>query len=210
MVYNLNIYRIYHPMKTKQLTPSLGRKEATKQVTDLVESLIAIADTEDLEKLAASLQPKKVTDEEVELAKEIAGDDYTDEPSWPLELANLHRLYQRRQRLLEKSLTSTEVAELLSWKTRKTIHDKLKANNILGIKEKGIYRFPAWQFDPEGDDGILDGLPQVLEVLEVSDLTKLNWLSKPHSAFDNRTPVEMLKQGNIHDVLVEARAVNTF
>lgn len=197
-------------MKTPQLTPSLGRKEATKQVTDLVESLIAIADTEDLEKLAASLQPKKVTDEEVELAKEIAGDDYTDEPSWPLELANLHRLYQRRQRLLEKSLTSTEVAKLLDWKTRKTIHDKLKANSILGIKDKGVYRFPAWQFDPEGDDGILDGLPQVLEALEVSDFTKLNWLSKPHPAFDNRTPVEMLKQGNIHDVLVEARAVNTF
>ncbi|NJK58198.1 MAG: DUF2384 domain-containing protein [Pleurocapsa sp. SU_5_0] len=197
-------------MKTKQLTPNLGRKEATKQVKDLVGSLIAIADTEHLEKLAASLQPKKVSDEEIELAKEITGDDYTDEPSWPLELANLHRLYQRRQRLLEKSLTSTEVAELLDWKTRKTIHDKLKANSILGIKDKGVYRFPAWQFDPEGDDGILDGLPQVLEALEVSDFTKLNWLSKPHPAFDNRTPVEMLKQGNIHDVLVEARAVNTF
>jgi hypothetical protein len=119
-------------------------------------------------------------------------------------------LYQRRERLLEKSLTSTEVAELLDWKTRKTIHDKLKANKILGIKDKGVYRFPAWQFDPEGDDGILDGLLQVLEALQVSDLTKLNWLSKPHPAFDNRTPVEMLKQGNIHDVLVEARAVNTF
>ncbi|WP_052056076.1 hypothetical protein [Myxosarcina sp. GI1] len=197
-------------MKTKQLTPSLGRKEASRQVKDLVESLIAIADTEQLEKLAASLQPKKVSNEEVELAKEIAGDDYTDEPSWPLELANLHRLYQRRQRLLEKSLTSTEVADLLDWKTRKTIHDKLKANSILGIKDKGIYRFPAWQFDPEGDDGILDGLPQVLEALKVSDFTKLNWLSKPHPAFDNCTPVEMLKQGNIHDVLVEARAVNTF
>ena len=210
MLYNLNIHRIHYAMKTKQLTPSLGRKEATKQVTDLVESLIAVADTEDLEKLAASLQPQKVSETEVELAKEIAGDDYTDEPSWPLELANLHRLYQRRQKLLEKSLTSTEVADLLDWKTRKTIHDKLKANNILGIKDKGIYRFPAWQFDPEGDDGILDGLPQVLKALEVSDFTKLNWLSKPHPAFDNHTPVEMLKQGNIHDVLVEARAVNTF
>ncbi len=210
MLYNLNIHRIYRAMKTKQLTPSLGREEATKQVTDLVESLIAVADTEHLEKLAASLQPQKVSEAEVELAKEIAGDDYTDEPSWPLELANLHRLYQRRQRLLEKSLTSTEVANLLDWKTRKTIHDKLKANNILGIKDKGIYRFPVWQFDPQGDDGILDGLPQVLKALEVSDFTKLNWLSKPHPAFDNQTPVEMLKGGNIHDVLVEARAVNTF
>jgi hypothetical protein len=197
-------------MKTQQSTQNLVRKEAAKQVTDLVKSLVAIADTEDLGKLAAALQPKKVSDEEIKLAKEIAGDDYTDEPSWTLELANLHRLYQRRQKLFKKSLTSTEVANLLNWKTRKTIHDKLKANSILGIKDKGVYRFPAWQFDPQGDDGILSGLPQVLKALEVSDLTKLNWLCKPHPAFDHQTPIFMLKQGNIHDVLVEARAVNTF
>jgi hypothetical protein len=206
----MSIHCIQYEMKTKQNTANVIRKEAAKQVTDLVESLIAIADTEHLEKLVASLQPKKVSETEIELAKEIAGDDYTDEPSWPLELANLHRLYQRRQRLLEKSLTSTEVADLLDWKTRKTIHDKLKAKDILGIKDKGVYRFPVWQFDPSGDDGILDGLPQVLKALEVSDFTKLNWLLKPHPAFDNQTPVEMLKGGNIHDVLVEARAVNTF
>ncbi len=171
---------------------------------------MAIADAEDLAKLAIALQPKRVSDEEIELAKEIAGDDYTDEPSWHLELANLHRLYERRRRLLAKSLTSTEVAELLDWKTRKTIHDKLKAKDILGIKDKGVYKFPLWQFDPEGDDGILDGLPQVLKALQVSDFTKLNRLSKPHPAFDNQTPIEMLKQGKIDDVVTEARGVNLF
>lgn len=196
-------------MKTQQKVPD-SKKESIKQVTRLLESLMAIADAEDLSKLANALQPKRVSDEEIELAKEIAGDDYTDEPSWHLELANLHRLYERRRRLLAKSLTSTEVADLLDWKTRKTIHDKLKAQDILGIKDKGIYRFPVWQFDPEGDDGILDGLPQVLKALEVSDFTKLNWLSKPHPAFDNQTPIEMLKQGKIDDVMVEARGVDLF
>ena len=196
-------------MKTEQKVAT-SKKESIKQVTRLLESLMAIADAEDLAKLAIALQPKRVSDEEIELAKEIAGDDYSDEPSWHLELANLHRLYERRRRLLAKSLTSTEVAELLDWKTRKTIHDKLKAKDILGIKDKGIYRFPLWQFDPEGDDGILDGLPQVLKALEVSDFTKLNWLSKPHPAFDNQTPVEMLKQGKIDDVVTEARGVNLF
>jgi hypothetical protein len=196
-------------MKTEQKAFN-SKKEFIKQVIGLLESLMVIADAEDLSKLANALQPSRVSDEEVELAKEIAGDDYTDESSWHLELANLHRLYERRRRLLAKSLTSTEVADLLDWKTRKTIHDKLKAKDILGIKDKGIWKFPLWQFDPEGDDGILDGLPQVLKALEVSDFTKLNWLCKPHRAFDNKTPVEMLKQGNIHDVLVEAAGVNLF
>ncbi len=196
-------------MKTQQKVPD-SKKESIKQVTRLLESLMAIADAEDLANLAVALQPKRVSDEEIELAKEIAGDDYSDEPSWHLELANLHRLYERRRRLLAKSLTSTEVAELLDWKTRKTIHDKLKAKDILGIKDKGVYKFPLWQFDPEGDDGILDGLSQVLKALEVSDFTKLNWLSKPHPAFDNQTPIEILKQGNIDDVVIEARGVNLF
>jgi hypothetical protein len=196
-------------MKTKQKA-SNSKKESFKQVICLLESLMAIVDPEDLSKLVDALQPKRVNDEEIELAKEIAGDDYTDEPSWRLELVNLHRLYERRRRLLAKSLTSTEVADLLNWKTRKTIHDKLKAKDILGIKDKGVWQFPLWQFDPEGEDGILDGLPQVLKVLEVSDFTKLNWLCKLHPAFNHKTPVEMLKGGNIDEVLVEARAVNTF
>lgn len=196
-------------MKTKQ-KKAKSKKESIEQVTSLLESLMAIADAEDLSKLANALQPKRVSDEEVELAQEIAGNDYTDEPSWHLELVNLHRLYERRHRLLAKSLTSTEVANLLDWKTRKTIHDKLKAKDILGIKDKGVYRFPVWQFDPEGDDGILNGLSQVLKALETSDFTKLNWLSKPHPAFNNKTPVEMLKKGNVHQVLIEARGVNLF
>ena len=198
-----------HDMKTKHNSET-GKRESIKQVTNLVQSLMAIADADDLSKLALSLQPKRVNDLEVQLAQDIAGDEYIDEPSWHLELSNLHRLYEHRRRLLEKSLSSTEVATLLDWKTRKTIHDKLKNKDILGIKDKGMYRFPLFQFDPQGDDGILDGFPQVLKALEVSDFTKLNWLSKPHPAFDNLTPVEMLRQRKLDDVLTEAKGVNLF
>lgn len=195
---------------TQQISFPKSKQTPAKSIFSTLEQLVAIADPKDLEVLAARLQPKRVNETEIELAKEIAGDDYTDEPSWHLELANLHRLYERRRRLLEKSLTSTEVAELLGFQTRKTVHDRLKAGSLLGIKDNGIYKFPVWQFDPEGDDGILDGLPQVLKALEVSDFTKLNWLTKPHLAFNNQTPVEMLKQGRLHEVLVEARGVNLF
>ncbi|MEO1004557.1 MAG: hypothetical protein AAFW67_01640 [Cyanobacteria bacterium J06638_38] len=81
------------------------------------------------------------------------------------------------------------------------------AKRILGIKDKGVYKYPLWQFDPEGDDGILDGLPGVLDALDVSDFVKLNWFCKPHLAFEGQTPVEMLKQGEVEAVVVEARAV---
>ena len=81
------------------------------------------------------------------------------------------------------------------------------ANTLLGIKDGGLYKYPLWQFDPEGDDGVLDGLPEVLAALDVSDFTKLNWFNKPHLAFDKQTPIEMLKQGKVEAVVTEARVV---
>ncbi|MFM2315573.1 MAG: hypothetical protein RLZZ04_4851, partial [Cyanobacteriota bacterium] len=34
-----------------------------------------------------------------------------------------------------------------------------------------------------------------------------NWFNKPHLAFDQKTPIEMLKQGKVEAVVIEARAV---
>ena len=78
---------------------------------------------------------------------------------------------------------------------------------MLGVKDRGVYKYPLWQFDPEGDDGVINGLPEVLAALDVSNFTKLNWLNKPHLAFEGKTPIEMLKKGEIESVVTEARAV---
>jgi hypothetical protein len=193
---------------THKITFPKNKETTATAIFNTLEQLVAIASVEHLEILAAALQPKRVSNEEIELAKEIAGEDYSDESSWSLEIANLHRYYERRQQLLAHSLTSTEVTELLGWKTRKTVHDRLKAKTLLGIKDQGSYKFPIWQFDPEGDDGVINGLPQVLKALEISDFAKLNWLVKPHQAFEGQTPIQMLKRGEIENVIVEARAVN--
>ena len=70
--------------------------------------------------------------------------------------------------------------------------------------------FPCGSFDPEGDDGVIDRLPELLKTLQISNFAKLNWLSKPLRAFDGQTPVEVLKSGNeedIEDLIVEARGM---
>ena len=86
----------------------------------------------------------------------------------------------------------------------------LSAGTLLGLKDNGVYKFPLWQFDPEGDDGVIDCLPELLKTLQISDFAKLNWLTKPLRAFEGRTPVEVLKSGDdkdIEDLIVEARGV---
>lgn len=183
-----------------------SKREPAEIILKFVESIFDQAEREDLENIARAVEPQAVSLQEVELAKEIAGDDYSAEKSVMLELANLRKLYERRRQLLANSITSTVVAKLLGCRDRSTVHDRRLAQSLLAVKEKGKYQYPLWQFDPEGDDGVINGLPQVLAALEVSDFTKLNWLTKPHRAFD-KTPLEMLKQGEIEAVLAEARTV---
>ena len=137
-------------------------------------------------------------------------DDGESEYLLSLELKNLKLLYSRRQKLLEDTITSTQVAELLGWNSRKTVHDRLKAKDIIGIKDKSHLRFPLWQFDPDGDNGVLDGLPELLSALEISNFRKLSWLTKPLRTFEDKTPVEILKQGDrqeIEELIVEAEGV---
>ncbi len=123
--------------------PKSKRKSATA-ILKRMEALIAIAEPEDLDRLQRALEPKVVTAAEKELAKKIAGKDYVEGRSLELELANLERYYQRRRELLEGSITSSKVVELLGCQNRATVRDRRLANTLLGIKDGGVYKYPLW------------------------------------------------------------------
>ena len=184
----------------KTLTSSGDRRGVIRAVMRSLKATIDAAKRKDLEQLSFVFEP--------EVDQSESSDDT--EPLWLLELENLKLLNQRRQNLLKDSLTSTQVADLMGWQHHKTASDRLKANTLIGVKDRGVYKFPLWQFDPEGEDGIVDGLPELLSRLNVSNFRKINWLTKPMTAFDNLTPVEVLKKGNkddIADLLIEADGV---
>jgi hypothetical protein len=73
--------------------------------------------------------------------------------------------------------------------------------------DRGAWRFPLWQFDPEGPDGVVQGLPAVLRALRLSPLGKVSWLTRPNPFLDNKPPLDILKNGEIERVLAEAQAV---
>ena len=186
------------------------RDEIARTLLHHVAASLTEASTEHLEQIAESLKPKVIDPEKKALAKKIAGDDYSEGNLAVLELANLERYYQRRRELLTRSITTPEVAKLIGCQAITTVHDRRKAGTLLGLKDNGVYKFPLWQFDPEGDDGVIDRLPELLKTLQISNFAKLNWLSKSLRAFEGRTPVEVLKSGDeqdIEDLIVEARGV---
>jgi hypothetical protein len=140
------------------------------------------------------------------LSAEISGRHFNPQERIQLEMDTLARHFLHRRQLLENAFTAPQVAKILGT-SRQTPHDRANSQTLLAIKDNGKLLFPAWQFDPTGPDGVVDGLPQVLKALALSDYAKLNWLTRPNPYLEGLTPVEALKQGKCDHVIQEAQAV---
>lgn len=123
-----------------------------------------------------------------------------------LELASLLRNFEWRRRLLAGALSASVVAQLLGT-SRQTPHDRVKSGSLLAVLDRGIWRFPDWQFDPAGPDGVLDGFPEVLRVLQVSPLAKASWFVRPNPYLDGLTPIAVLKRGDKERAIEQANSV---
>ena len=152
------------------------------------------------------LDTSDVSEEESALALKLTGRQYSKQDAAVLEITSLMQYFDRRKELLQNSLTASEVANLLNT-TRQTPHDRINKKSLLAVKDNGVWKFPLWQFDPSGADGVIDGLPAVLKALEGSEFTKLNWLTSSNPYLNSLTPVEALKQGQKAKVLTEAIAL---
>lgn len=166
----------------------------------------------DEEHIVISTLERLQTNKEVEsfavnnLNAQLTGRTFSRKEKLELEMESLFRYFERRRELLAGALTATQVAKLLGT-SRQTPHDRMKSQTLLGILDNGVYRFPAWQFDPSGSDGVIEGFPEVLRMLKVSDFAKLNWLMRANPFLDHLTPIEALKQGQKERVIEQAASV---
>ena len=123
------------------------------------------------------------------------------------EFQSLQDRFASRCSLLAQTIGAAEVAQLLGARSRQTAHDRIKAGTLRAVRDQGHWRFPLWQFDPDGPDGVIDHLSAVIAVLPVSDLAKVLWLQRPQPVFPGATPIDWLRQGHVEEVLTEARQV---
>jgi hypothetical protein len=139
------------------------------------------------------------------LSETLAGRSFSKKERIQLEMDTLARHFQHRRQLLENAFTAPQVAKILGT-SRQTPHDRVGSQTLLAIKDNGKLLFPSWQFDPSGPDGVLEGFPQVLKALAMSDYAKLGWLTKPNPYLEGLPPVEALKQGQGGRVIQQAEA----
>jgi len=142
------------------------------------------------------------------LAVAIAGREFSEEEKLILEMKTLFRYFQRRRKLIKSAFTAPQVGQILDT-SRQTPHDRVASQNLLAIKEDGKYLFPSWQFDASGANGVIDGLPDVIKSLNMSDYAKLNWFTRSNPYLDGAIPYEALKAGQKDRVIAEASAAGS-
>jgi hypothetical protein len=120
---------------------------------------------------------------------------------------SLLQFFEARRAALETdTITAPQVAELLGV-SRQTPLNRAKEKSLLGMLDRGAWRFPLFQFDPAGPDGVLPGLPETLRALEPQQaFAKLVWLRRPNATLNGREPVELLRDGEVQPVIDAARA----
>jgi hypothetical protein len=182
------------------LDPHTAQHLATFQTLTSIEQSIV---TQALQQVTSTTAVDPTADA---LAELIAGRTFTRQERIQLEMDTLARHFQHRRQLLDRSFSASQVAQLLGT-SRQTPHDRVNGQTLLAIKENGKFCFPAWQFDPAGSDGAIEGLPAVLKALAISDYGKLNWLTRANPYLEDTTPIQALKAGQKERVLAEAAAV---
>ncbi len=146
------------------------------------------------------------SDKDAEFARRIGVRNYATEERMALEIASLMHYFDYRKRLLANSLSAPRVAEMLGT-SRQTPHDRVQAGLLLAILDNNVWKFPDWQFDPEGANGVVEGLPEVLAALQCGTFAKIKWLASPSPIFDELRPIDALKMGRMAEVVHEAQAV---
>jgi hypothetical protein len=123
-----------------------------------------------------------------------------------LAFRSLLQFFEARRDLLGGALTAPQAAELLGV-SRQTPLNRVRDNTLLAVLDRGAYRFPVWQFDSQGEDGVLPGLPDVLDALEPQQpFAKLVWLRRPNPTLEGREPLDLLRARELEPVMDAAHA----
>jgi hypothetical protein len=174
-----------------------------------VRKLLEGLSTEALDTLARRLRaPQKDTPKHKEFARKLGVRTYSKEEKKALELLSMLNYFEYRRKLLANSLPNGRVAEMLGV-SRQTPHDRVRAGLLLGFLDNNTLKFPEWQFDPNGPNGVVAGLPEVLAALKCEIFSKISWLASPNPIFDGIRPIDALKLGWVEEVIHEAAAVGT-
>ena len=172
-------------------------------LTRVIEGLIEIADSSDLVDITTANSNYEVLLAALQTPEALSLLSKND----PLAKAKLRGL-KLKQQLIEAEggcASSEEIAEMLGV-SRQAINQRRQRGKLIGLSRgKGKYVYPLWQFTDLGKT--LAGLETVLgQLSEVDPWTQVTFFLNPNLRLENKTPLEMLRMGEIEPVVESAAA----
>jgi len=196
-------------LQVEQLKQDIKRNIDPEEFLDNVLKSLEPAELTELHDRLLEALHKEAKGEKSELIQKFSTRKFTNKERALLEFATLYRFFEKRRQLLTDALTPSQVAELFEC-SRQTPHDRRVKGTLLGLLDNGVWKFPAWQFDAAGPNGVVDGLPEILTALkQLSNFGKLSWLTHPNSVLKGTSPIDALKEGRRQEVLEEAIGVGS-
>jgi len=138
-----------------------------------------------------------------DMLREILEDLKQAEPLAPAFIRGI----EAKRRFIEENggaLTSDQVAKIIGI-TRQAVEKRRSAGKLIGLSTgRHGFLYPVWQFQ---ESGTLQGLPAVLDLLASHDAwMKTIFFVSRNPRLKDRTPAEMLRKGQLTEVLEAARA----
>lgn len=122
-------------------------------------------------------------------------------------LWTLQEEYRARREVAARSLTRSQVAELLDV-SEQAVTDRLEARELVGLKSGREWRLPVWQFSADAERGYLPGLARLRAVFPGGSVSLTEWATTPNTELEGATPADMLAAERVEEV-VRAAAVGT-
>lgn len=105
-----------------------------------------------------------------------------------------------RNLILGDSL-SAEDAAAASGRSRQNLEALRRSNRVVALRVGNRWRYPAWQFDPDGVGGVLNGIRDVIAGLSLSPAGTAMWLIQPSPMLKGERPIDRLRKGLVDEVV---------
>lgn len=171
-------------------TPSSRTVELARELTEIADD--GVVGTEDADLSLPGAWGPVVTDAELAEA----------------ETENLRRAYEARKRVIADSMTRSEAATLIGV-SEQAVTKQLDRGRIVGVKVRGQWAIPAWQMDPDSQDGLLPGLERLRQEFPGGPVALSRWATTPSVDLDGQTPRHLLTSNRVDEVIRAANALSS-
>jgi hypothetical protein len=127
----------------------------------------------------------------------------TAEAAEELALAEVE-IQANRELILKDSISAAAAAELTG-RSRQAIERLRRTNRLLALRSGNQWRYPRWQFEPDAPGGVLPGLGEAIQLLDLSPAGAAFWFLQPYKRLGGVPPAELLRRHRPEPVLQLAR-----